>query len=252
MKKRMKKRLFDIIFMAFYFIPFKIQLRKAGVKKSAVFYGKAPLNGCAYFTGEIEQKSVFIKFDTKYHLLNNDIVSYKHCKSKLDKYLVKIVGSKVTGKIQYIIYEFFDGATLKHDDILQNPQLILDIYKIISSIKDVGLIHRDIKPDNFLLKNNKIKIIDLTLMASLDNKIKFKSFCKGDKAENKILHFLNLNYSPPGLVWNDFYSLQTILKEILGNKNVEEATKSILEEWIVKIEKDVKGSSYQLQADSNE
>jgi len=240
--------LLDIVFMTFYFIPFKFVLRRAGVKKCVIFSGKAPLNGYAYFTGEIGKKKVFIKFDTKYHLINNDVLAYKKCKNKLDKYLVKIIAFKNTGKIRYVIYEFFESTTLNNNNILENPQLISDIYKVISGINSLRLIHRDIKLDNFLIKNNKLKIIDLTLMASLDDSNKFKSFNINNKNEKKTLHTLNKKYSPPGLVWNDFYSLQLILKEVLRNKNncVEEKTKIYIDDWIIKIEKDVKNNSYKL------
>jgi serine/threonine protein kinase len=243
-----RKKIIDLIFLTFYFIPFRVLLRKVGVKNPTIFTGKAPLNGYAYFTGEIGDKKVFIKFDTKYHLITNDILAYKKCKKKLGEYLVKVIAFKNTGTIQYVIYDYFDGTTLKNNNILENPQLISYVYETISAINSLRLIHRDIKLDNFLIKNEELKIIDLTLMASLDDSNLFKSFNLDNKDEAIILHTLNKSHSPPGLIWNDFYSLHLILKEIIINNNkvIEEETKTYLDGWVTRVEKDIQFNYYKL------
>lgn len=82
--------------------------------------------------------------------------------------VVRIFDSFTENKTAYIIMEYLDGETLK-ERLEREKQLSVDdslaiIMPILTALKEVhkiGIIHRDIAPDNiFLTKNGEVKLLD--------------------------------------------------------------------------------------------
>jgi eukaryotic-like serine/threonine-protein kinase len=81
----------------------------------------------------------------------------------------------------YLVYEYVEGITL--DDFIKTADRIslIDSVKIVSKLCDIlsychdeGITHRDIKPDNIILRNksiNDIVVIDFGLSANQDESI---------------------------------------------------------------------------------
>ena len=99
--------------------------------------------------------------------LKREIFNMKKCKSCEN--IVRIIDCEEQEDSHYIFLEYCDQ---KLTDLIEMREKIKTkvlediIYEILNGIKfmhDNGIIHRDIKPDNILLKNGKIKICDLGL-----------------------------------------------------------------------------------------
>ena len=210
----MIKRYFKLfIFTIIYFIPIYFKLKNNNISRISIFNFLKWRNGYSYFRGKYLGSEVFVKVDTKLHLISNDQLAYNLCKKELSDSLVNILYSSLEGNIKFIVYEFVDGHELTKKNILQNPDYINDMFRIIHKISEIGIVHRDIKLDNFLLYDNKLKIIDFTFANSnihhdfreVDTNIIYNCF---------LLEFLGGGFNPSPFVWDDFYSLSMILKKI--------------------------------------
>lgn len=82
--------------------------------------------------------------------------------------IVKIFDSFEENNTAYIIMEFLDGETLAEYiekngkiDAETAIQLITPVIESLNSVHEVGIIHRDVAPDNiFVTKNGEVKLID--------------------------------------------------------------------------------------------
>lgn len=82
--------------------------------------------------------------------------------------IVHIYDAFAENSTAYIVMEYLDGETL--GDLLKREgkipygqaiQYMLPVLRALQSVHDIGIIHRDIAPDNiFLTKNGKVKLID--------------------------------------------------------------------------------------------
>lgn len=82
--------------------------------------------------------------------------------------IVKVFDVSITERVQYLVMEYIDGITLK-EFITQRGVLpwqdavhfIIQILKALQHAHDMGVVHRDIKPQNImLLEDGSIKVMD--------------------------------------------------------------------------------------------
>ena len=170
--------------------------------------------GYCYFTGVYQGRKVFIKVDTKLHLLNNDLIVYNLCATELKENLVHICSYRMDKWMQYIVYEFIESTELLSNKLLvEKPTYINQMINIIDNLSNAGIIHRDLKLENFLVSNGHVKIIDFTFSNS-NTVNSFKDLNILQKHHAAILGYLNGGYKPSKFVWDDYYSLMKILKEV--------------------------------------
>ncbi len=82
--------------------------------------------------------------------------------------IVKIYDHFYENETAYIVMEYLDGVTLKKyikDNGAFEPQMVVDllmpVLKSLLKVHEVGIIHRDIAPDNIMItKSGKVKLID--------------------------------------------------------------------------------------------
>ena len=192
-------------------------------------------------------KDVFIKVDTKLHLLINDKISYDVGRELMGDSLVDILNYSLDGKIQFIAYEFLISSELDKSFLLDNMQYIDDILVILNNLSKLGIIHRDIKLDNFLVSNNRLKIIDFTFANSNINK-DFKELDTRNSDNCFILEALGNGLNPTPFLWDDYYSLCTILKQITNNVGVDRRIKLV--NYIKKIEKCIGKDEYTVKCNT--
>jgi serine/threonine protein kinase len=80
--------------------------------------------------------------------------------------IVKYIDSMDNGTIYFLVTEFILGKTMK-EIFLKNPldeasakHYILTILHTLSYLHNLNIIHRDVKPDNVLVSNNDLVVID--------------------------------------------------------------------------------------------
>jgi len=130
--------------------------------------------------------------------------------------------------IQILISEFSEEKELTEQDILDNPDRLLQIYEILKIINSRGCIHRDIKLNNFLLKDDEVRVIDFTFSTSLNHFNMFKDLSLVNKEDAVILKNLGGIYKPNIFQWNDFYSIDLILDRLFSeDMDIEKRLKII-------------------------
>jgi serine/threonine protein kinase len=242
-----KKYLKLFIFTIIYIIPIYIKLKKNDIKEIFFFNFLKWHNGYCYFIGIYLEKKVFIKIDTKLHLLVNDKLAYNLCRDLMQDDLVDILHYSLDGKIQFVVYEFFNGNVLDESTLFNNFEYLDDIVGILNNLSNTGVIHRDIKLDNFLVSNNKLKIIDFTFSNSNIHK-DFKDLNVKDSHNCFLLEFLGSGFNPSPFVWDDYYSFYTILKKLEENGNDTQKVK--INTYVKEIEKNVGQTEYSIKYDS--
>ena len=198
-------------------------LKENGYENIKIFkFGKWHL-GYIYFIATKKKQEYFIKVDTKLHLLQNDVIFYNLAKKdkELQKHLIPIEEAIFKDDIQAIVFKYYkESKELDEKYVIENPHVVYYLVKILKKINSLGVIHRDIKLDNFLIIDGEIKIIDFTYANSLKFDKGFKEIEISKKNLN-ILELLGDKKNPKPFVWNDCFSLKTILNEISNKHNIE-------------------------------
>ncbi len=227
-----------------YIIPIYIKLKKINIKKITFFNVLNWRNGYCYLIGIYKEKEVFIKVDTKMHLLVNDKLTYDICKDIMKDELVEILHYSLDSRIQFIVYEFFNSRELDENMLLNNMRYLDDIIRILNNLSKEGIIHRDIRLDNFLVSKGKLKIIDFTFSNSNTHK-DFKEVDVNYSYNCFLLEFLGGSLNPSPFLWDDYYSFYAILKKL--QKDADDFQKVKLNACIKEIEKFIGKTEYSIQ-----
>jgi len=190
-------------------------LKKMSLTKIQALYYKRWRNGYCYFTAYKNNQKVFIKVDTKFKMLSNEIRFYDLLYDKLSEYMVKKVDFFENKKIQILILEYSESKELTENDLIQSSKYIKDIFFILTTIYKEGIIHRDIKLDNFLIINKSLTIIDFTFANSFNKNLNFKELDINLKDNIRLLKDLGEKLNPREFVWNDFYAVGKILENLI-------------------------------------
>jgi len=162
-----------------------------------------------------------------------------------NEYLVQYYSDGITPEgYPYLVMEFVDGMTLKEAlkqrvvwPVNECCQLILQLCDAFGGLHQLGIAHRDVKPDNIMLtRNRRVKLMDLGLIKDAQGLLKFlesEDIMNGrDFAENLdkgVLagtpeYMAPEQFSDPSLddelmaktdTWTDVYSLGLIFYEML-------------------------------------
>lgn len=165
-------------------------------------------------------------------------------------YLVKYYADGVTKEgFPYLIMEFVDGMTLKEAlkrrpvwPVRESCELILQLCDAFGGLHELGVVHRDVKPDNIMItRNHQVKLMDLGLIKDAQGLFKLlesEDIMRGrDFAENLdkgVLagtpeYMAPEQFSDPSLndeslaktdTWTDVYSLGLIFYEMLVGKKL--------------------------------
>lgn len=145
------------------------------------------------------------------------------------EHVVKIFDIFSENKQIYLVMEYLEGITLtewicnnKYPEFNKVKMFVLDLVDGLKSIHKNNLIHRDLKPDNIMVTDKGLVILDLGVLKELD--------LKSDITGNQFLG--TIAYSSHEMLFNesythltDIYSLGIIIYEIIFG------VRFIREEW---------------------
>ena len=202
--------------------------------------------GRAYFTGYYNNQKVFIKIYSKFMVLKNELIFYSLFKNKLD--LINVLDFFSNNKMQVIIYEYVEGRHLSDNDIIKTPELLLEIFKILLTINKDGFIHRDIRKENILITNKGLRIIDFSFIINFNKNDNTFLDIAQNKKSLRLLKFLGDKLNPKDFEWNDFYSLNKIIDNLLSNNKIDATPLRKIKKYKILFENRIKNNTYQLQS----
>lgn len=125
-----------------------------------------------------------------------------------------VIAEGHVGKLPFYMMEFIDGHTFEHVIFQQNKHFTLlealeitkQLLQIVMGFHAQGIVHRDLRIPNILLKDGTLQIIDFGLAAYIKNDSLIEHMPNPKKAENHcsdlyyvghfLLYLLYSNYTP--------------------------------------------------------
>lgn len=246
-KKSVIGSLIKFIKSVFFFIRFQMliikNLKSLNINKIRIFKFNKWHDGFAYYSGILDKDFVFIKVSTRHFFLDNERVFYNLFKNDIS--LLKVIHLSEDDNMQILISEFAVCQELTQYNILNQPSRLLEIHHILKIINSKDCIHRDVRLNNFLLINNQVKIIDFTFSTCLNQSDRFHSLSINKEEDLIILQNLGSRFKPDIFEWNDFYSMDLVIDDILANDMDLEVRYKILE-YKELFRKDIADNSYYL------
>ena len=171
--------------------------------------------GCSFYEGIINGKICFIKMNGDKEIYANEYNMSKLCSSKSKFFLPPVKYHNGENK-RFIAYEKLSGYDLRqYMEIGLTDKQINKIKQDLLSIKDFlvsnNLLHRDIRPQNIFIAQDKTYLIDMQFMVKCING-KYKEL--NLKNKNSILDVLGDKYKKGVREWDDAYSINLIIDEI--------------------------------------
>jgi serine/threonine protein kinase len=145
-------------------------------------YGNIYLGEHIYFKKHVAIKIVIGKNNI---LLKNEAKIYNLLQNTIGVPNMLMYG--IENNINFLILERMDNV-LERINTSRFTGIAIKIIEIIEAIHSKGVIHRDIKPDNFMFKNNKLFLIDYGLATTFCN---FEKKHNNKKVTNNIIGSLN-------------------------------------------------------------
>ena len=189
-------------------------LQKSNICKLRIFRFFDWHDGQIYFSGSLQSNSVFIKIDLITECQTNEIVANKILSPYLPNNLLKIYNYNSIKGVSALTVEFVAGAS---STVFQGHHALTrasEMVKILQIINDAGIIHRDIREDNFLIaEDGTLKLIDFTFCADLGMSHNFIKPNAGPDFQAGINKFLGGSERAGSDYWNDFASAYKIFEK---------------------------------------
>lgn len=168
-----------------------------------------------YFTGLIDSKKVFIKSGGIMHNVTREKTAMCHAHKNsavLHNHMPQLVASGDTIIIQEMVYGKSLSSFCDPPRTLQAP-IICQLYKIYSELKRVGILHLDIRPQNFIVSNDdKLFIIDFGY--ALVNSDKLFDLLEETPKTKTVLKNVGSDYAPKNGTLDDAYSMLLTMKYV--------------------------------------
>lgn len=182
--------------------------------------------GCNYFLAYSEnaEKKIFIKTSGRFKLANReiDLLETLNKSSEIEgQYFPNLIAYNKEGMLAFLATEWIEGIGLdryidkqNERDTKLDSKIIKDMSHILNNLHNLSIIHRDVRPANFILdsSSDSLKLIDFAFALGYDNpKLGEVQLIKDHP---RVANVLGDKYKPSKLVWDDAHSIHKIANEI--------------------------------------
>ena len=160
-----------------------------------------------YFTGMLDGKKVFIKSGGEVNTTEREVYAMKYAREH-SEVLKKHIPTVISSTSDCVIERFVEGRVLT-----ENEKHINQLYEIYTEMKRCGILHLDIRPENFIVKaDNTIVLIDFGY--ALVNTTDAFDRIEKTKETKSILRDVGSKYSPKNGTADDAYSMLLTMKYV--------------------------------------
>lgn len=175
-------------------------------------------SGYCYYTGEKNNKKVFIKSGGYGDSAKNEFEITQKLYDLNHENFLEPIASEISENHKFILFDFVEGKSLgdlkKSLGSEQKKDIVRQLENIAHSLLKAKIVHRDIRPDNFILtKNNQLKLIDMQWAVRADDYVEDVYV----KRHIESFSYLGSNYALAQYCWDDMYSLNKMISELGEN-----------------------------------
>ncbi len=164
---------------------------------------------------------LFIKSGHHSGLYENEFQMTRQLYNINPRYFLKPLYYQDFAPVQFFANEYIVAPSLEtmiRNGVLgskQRHKFIRDIYQIFLALKDSDVIHRDIRPANFLVYKNRLILIDFQLAVS---KTEYRELQWMREKPNRLRKLGGNGFKYKTFVWDDSYSLLKVLEFVGSDK----------------------------------
>ena len=192
-----------------------------------------------YFTGkQIDNKKVFIKCNGIEDSVRREYRILQELRNNNTEFFPKPYYYRLTKDEKFIVTEFVEGKNLSTINIKTQPKNFREkfykgILAILKILHKTDIVHRDIRPHNFIIKDDGSPILIDFQFAVDTNRKRYKEY-KLIKKKPKKIATLGREYLRHRYYWDDAYSLYKIFDEIRNEDDEYLRVKSEIKKLINK------------------
>lgn len=208
------------LWLARHFGPFARQLREShGIGAVSPIARTTWHRGSRYFRGrDTTDRMLFIKTDGYHRLLTNEIAASHLLQAGASRdHFLPVRHHDLSAPYPFAAFDWSDGRTLGSTlTRLSGPEterVASELWSILQALTAAGLIHRDLTPDNLILRpglgaSTRLVLIDFAFV------VHHGTAASDDRLPPLDLEHLGWGYKPAPLQWDDAYSCAQILRQV--------------------------------------
>ena len=203
---------------AVWFVLYSIFLKSKGIEDLKAYSFFSWHHSTIYFSGKYSGNKVFLKCEVGFkNYLINELKIYQILSENFEskKVIPDLVDTFNWSLGFCIVYKFLnapnlqeyfnDGKKFKNDEH-SNEILVSKLINIVDCLERINIIHRDFRPANIFVDQDKLIIFDFAFAVWLNSD-------EQSSPKNVLEKSLGEHYKPEESKWDDAYSLSVIVKE---------------------------------------
>ncbi|MBR6576444.1 MAG: protein kinase family protein [Akkermansia sp.] len=173
-----------------------------------------------FFKGRIDQRDVFIKWGSPADVCKNEYelaeTLYKAC----PELVIRPAAHGTAGESHFIAYEYLNCPTLAEEWENGIPEerkqcYIRQLAKLANALQETGVVHRDIRPANFMVtQEGVLKLHDFEYAVHARH---YREVASLSKKYAELRH-LGADYALALWKWDDMHSLALLMKKLGAEK----------------------------------